>query len=256
MCALPAARRRLRCGGSSGSAEHRDSARRNDPAPGFLAPGLAAQLRTEAAQVSLGRTPGPGAMRVLGAEELERQLPPALLHRLLLPAKLEARRPVYRLEPQQLRAALERALHQQGIRASTRDLQLSVGPLVDTPDPQFRVLDISVDALHRRWNVRVGVAGDPQSVPFLVTLPAEESLPPRRLAAASRQAPVPPRVRAGQTALLTVEDAGFQASIPVVCLENGVLGQAIRVRDPVNSKIHQAIVSEEGGLHSSGAPND
>jgi len=61
-----------------------------------------------------------------------------------------------------------------------------------------------------------------------------------------------PRLRAGQVVVLPIQDAGFQAYISVVCLENGVSGGEIRVRDPVNGKIHHARVTEEGGLQWTG----
>jgi hypothetical protein len=192
-------------------------------------------------------------VRVLERTELEQRLRPELLRRLSLPAKLAAHRPAYRLGLEQVRAALEPALRAHGARAPMHDLELGVQPLVDTPNPQFRILDISSDPLRHRWNARVVVADTPAAAPFLVSLPANESLTAWRAKASAPAAPHPSlRLRAGQVVVLPIRDAGFQAYISVVCLENGVSGGEIRVRDPINGKIHRARVTEEGGLQWTG----
>jgi hypothetical protein len=214
----------------------------------FLPSEAPASLRTEAAQVALGPTPGPGGVRVLDRREVEPRLRPELLRRLRVPEKLIARRPGYAVDPERLRAALQEALLAHGASVPVSKVELGVRPLADTPDPQFRILEVSSDPLRRRWNVRVAIADAPQANPFLVSLPASEPLAAWRASEAARPAPARPRLRAGERALLLIDDAGFRASVPVVCLENGVPGSEIRVRDQINGKIHRARVSEEGGF--------
>jgi hypothetical protein len=222
----------------------------------FLPPAAPEALRAQAAQVSLGRTPGIGMVRVLDRFEVEQRLRPELWRRLSLPERLEAHRPAYRIGPEQVRAALEPVLRAHGATTPLHDLELEVQPLVDTPDPQFRILEISPDPLRHRWNARVALADEPQASPFLVSLPSGESLTAWRAGAVAPVVRSALRVRAGQVTVLRIDDAAFHLYTSVVCLDSGAPGAEIRVRDQVNGKIHRARVTEEGGLQWSGEPNE
>ena len=53
-------------------------------------------------------------------------------------------------------------------------------------------------------------------------------------------------VRSGDKATLVLQNDKFRIVTPVTCLENGVVGQTIRVRRADNKKIQMAEVEEPG----------
>jgi flagella basal body P-ring formation protein FlgA len=53
-------------------------------------------------------------------------------------------------------------------------------------------------------------------------------------------------LKAGQRATLLLSDPGFRATIPVVCLQTGLPGVDIRVRDEISGRIYRAQVADGG----------
>jgi hypothetical protein len=219
----------------------------------FLPRDAPESLRAQAAQVTLGHLPSPGTNFARNRAELQRQLDSELLRRLQVPVRIQASRPSYRLDPEQVRSALESALHTRGVQVSLRDLEIGATPTGDTRDPQLRVLDIRRDVLHHTWDARVVLANAPGSLPFLVTASDTEPWVPLQANSKTQPAPpVKPLLKAGQHATLWLNDAGFQAMIPVVCLEMGFPGKEIRVRDEFSGKVHRALVSDNGDVQGNG----
>jgi hypothetical protein len=214
----------------------------------FLPPGAPGTLRAQAAQVMLGQTPRPGTVRVMDTVELEHQLRPELLHRLSFPPRMTVQRGGYTLESKAILEALQSALERRGITVKLGAVDGSAVPPLVSSTPQLRVLDIHYDALRRRWNARIAIDNQPGAVPFLVTAAAAEPLSPYHADAVSTVR-IQPLLKTGQRAVLVLNDAGFHATIPVVCLESGIPGQEIRVRDETSGKIHHAWVSDGGTMH-------
>jgi hypothetical protein len=215
----------------------------------FLPPDAPGTLRAQAAQVMLGRTPRPGSVRVIDRIELEHQLRPyEWSRRLSVPPRVTVSRLGYRLDTAEVLAALKSALQRRGVDAQFDRLDMTAAPKVDISDPQLRVLDINYDELRQRWNARIQVANLPGADPFLVTVPGIESPALRHPASAAQPAPAQPVLKAGQRATLLLNDAGFRATIPVVCLQAGLPGVDIRVRDEFSGKIFRAQVAASGEL--------
>jgi hypothetical protein len=224
----------------------------------FLPPGAPGFLRAQAAQVMLGQTPRPGTVRVMDIVELEHTLRPEVLRRLSFPPKITVYRTGYVLESKRAAAALESALQTRGVKAELGPVDVTGAPLLESSDAKLRVLDIRYDALHQRWNARMALADQPHAVPFLVTAtgggPNTGDLSYH--ADAVRIASEQPLFKAGQRAILVMNSDAFHATIPVVCLEAGLPGREIRVRDEANGKIHRAQVSATGEVHLLGDRNE
>jgi hypothetical protein len=112
----------------------------------------------------------------------------------------------------------------------------------------LRLLDVRYDALRQRWNARIQVANVPGADPFLVTVPELEAAAMRPPESSAQPAPAKPLLRAGEHATLLLNDPGFRATIPVVCLQAGLPGVDIRVRDEISGRIYRAQVAASGDL--------
>jgi len=224
----------------------------------FLPPGAPGILRAQAAQVMLGQTPRPGTVRVMDIVELEHLLRPEVLRRLSFPPRMTVYRTGYALDAGQAAAAMASALQTRGVKTELGPVDVASVPLLSTKEPQLRVLDIRYDELRQRWNARLTVANDAQAVPFLVTAAAPAALS----AGLSYRADAPqvskpaPVLKAGERAILVMNNDAFRATIPVVCLEAGSPGQEIRVRDESNGKVHRAHISAAGDVHLLGDGNE
>jgi hypothetical protein len=218
----------------------------------FLPPDAPEYLRAQAAQVTLGRTPRPGSVRVIERIELEHQLRPyEWSRRLSVPPRVTVTRLGYRLDPEPVSEAIESVLRSRGVQARFGQLDMSAAPTVEVPEPRLRVLDVRYDELRQRWNARIQVTNNPGADPFLVTVPEMETPGPHpRVASAVKPAPPPsrPLLRAGEHATLLLNDPGFRATIPVVCLEAGLPGVDIRVRDEISGRIYRAQVAANGEM--------
>jgi hypothetical protein len=227
----------------------------------FLPPGAPGSLRAQAAQVMLGQTPRPGTVRVMDIVELEHQLRPELLRRLSFPPSMTVSRAGSPLDSTRVTAVLQAALDRRGVKTKIGIVDSTAAPLLESAEPRLRVLDIRYDGLRRRWNARIAVDSQPEMLPFLVTAAEAETLAPEHAAAqlTSRlqpSAPPPPLLKNGQRAVLVLSNGGYHATIPVVCLESGVSGQQIRVRDESNGMIHHAWISDGGTVQLSGERNE
>ena len=215
----------------------------------FLPPDAPEYLRAQAAQVTLGRTPRPGSVRVIERIELEHQLRPyEWSRRLSVPPRVTVSRLGYRLDPEPVSAAIESVLRSRGVQARFGQLDMSAAPTVEVPEPRLRVLDVRYDELRQRWNARIQVANVPGADPFLVTVPELEAAAMRPPESSAQPAPAKPLLRAGEHATLLLNDPGFRATIPVVCLQAGLPGVDIRVRDEISGRIYRAQVAASGDL--------
>jgi len=220
----------------------------------FLPPGAPGSLRAQAAQVMLGQTPRPGTVRVMDIVELEHQLRPELLSRLSFPPRMTVVRTGYALEAKPILEALQSALEARGVKAKLKTVDITAAPPLENGAP-LRVLDIRYDALRRRWNARMAIENQPGTTPFLVTAAAAESMSSSHAGTPSI-ARAQPLLKTGQRAMLVIDNDSFHATIPVVCMEPGIPGQEIRVRDESSGKIHYAWVSDGGTMRVRGERND
>lgn len=256
-----------------------------------------AALHHEAMSVVLGKSPQPGASRVLYRQQMQFLLHghASLLAALQLPRAIIVRRfhrPITRKEIVQ---AIQKALGRQGVAVTgpldAESLHLSVPVYVTSADPGLQVLRIAADPARHETEFTLWTSKEPENLPFVVTLqralklptlvarrsvPAGEivstsdfavemrpagqtraasSISQENLAGLETRAglragqPValdqfkrPILVRPGALATLIVRGSAFSIKTIVDPLEQGVLGQEIRVRNSETRQVVEAKV--------------
>jgi hypothetical protein len=247
-----------------------------------------ASLRTASAAVPLGRAPVAGSERRVTRAEIERALvdQPQILAGILIPADITLRRVHRQLSLAEVAAAINAVLgRENAVDPATLNLQLST--LVTSDDPGLEVTGIEFDAFHQVTRFRLRTAKEPEHLPFYVTMPgrqmgskaaaqspaaaeartathSEEHLaipaysgPAHAVADAGASAVKSSTrgsevlVKAGVATQLVIEGADYRLMSTVIPLQPGVLGQEVRVRDPLTHKISSAQVAGPGLLKGS-----
>lgn len=153
--------------------------------------------------------------------------------------------------PAQYAIGIERvagAVGNAGIEVSPGEVTMLTDAVASTPAPTLTVRSVE------RWNnnrmlVRLECELRQECVPFFVVVgrsagvSADRAMSqgsvPYRAVGAGRNSSV---VFSGAPATLLLEDERVHIRIPVICLENGALGQTIRVRGKENRLIYSAQV--------------
>jgi hypothetical protein len=247
----------------------------------LLAPGTCPQLATAAASVRLGRAPLPGSLRVLAADEVRSRLQGLLDQRasadreslIQIPPRVTVRRAQATMSCGELRERLEAALRSYSSAASEalaaereRDFRALLTNIDCTPTnrlPQHAnlvLLRAFWDPASREWEFSMRCAQANDCVPFLVRARADVG----RLSAAAFPHPLQPSptqsagisllpapvVKPGDTLTLLWDQAGIRLVLPVVCLDRGGLGDAVRVRIKNGSRVLRAEVVGGGMLRA------
>jgi hypothetical protein len=247
-----------------------------------------ASLRTASAAVPLGRAPVAGSERRVTRAEIERALvdQPQILAGISIPADITLRRVHRQLSLAEVAAAINAVLgRENAVDPAALNLQLST--LVTSDDPGLEVTGIEFDAFHQVTRFRLRTAKEPEHLPFYVTMPgrqmgskaaaqspaaaeartathSEEHLaipaysgPAHAVADAGASAVKSSTrgsevlVKAGVATQLVIEGADYRLMSTVIPLQPGVLGQEVRVRDPLTHKISSAQVAGPGLLKGS-----
>lgn len=153
------------------------------------------------------------------------------------------------------------------ISIAINDMGMSVTPLQVKLLTQVRATTVAprlkVESIQRSGNktaiVRMGCGDSAECLPFFVKAElnqngGRESTPSSGVQAlpnSPRAAPKPPVMRAGSQAVLLLEGERVHIRIPVVSIENGALGQKIRVRASGNRQIYVAEVVDSASLKGS-----
>src|SRR5581483_2744407 len=234
-----------------------------------------ALLRARAHALDLGRAPQPGAVRALQHDWLQDQLRDSPFADLLIPERVVVERlssPSHENVLARLRTAVVEYLERYLEKGSWLDSAYFDWPAIlpDIPSTSsLRVLASQWDPRPRALRLRVGCVPRQACLPLYVSvyfarhsdveitrglarLIAER--PPssfvvanaaRPESSATKRAPrksAPVLARSGTLASMTVESGGVRILIRVVCLQNGVQGQIIRVRNPESKRILRAKV--------------
>jgi hypothetical protein len=224
-----------------------------------------AALRRASAALALGRAPQPGTLRVLRAGQIARRLAGKanLLGQISWPDQITVRRRGWPIRQENVRDAVahflqEREWDQNGGLDMQR-LKWTSDFAALKPNPALEVAGAAWDSLRHVLRLRLRCAEQALCGSFLVQwlVPqAQEALWRRRLSepsafATNRGAPQappsktlsgPPLTQPGDAAMLILESGGIRISLPVVCLQRGVLRQQIRARDASSHRIFQAQV--------------
>jgi hypothetical protein len=154
------------------------------------------------------------------------------------------------------------ALNNSGMKISAQQVVLLADVVATTKAPELRVQSMERWG-DRRMKARLDCASTQQCLPFFVAinLGKDDAVPPPVIATTSRPMPVAPPakpdpsayvVRAGSPAVLLLEGDHIHIRISVICLENGVPGQTIRVISKDHRQNYTALVADgtvlKGGL--------
>jgi flagella basal body P-ring formation protein FlgA len=158
-----------------------------------------------------------------------------------LPALAAA--PQYHLTAEQVAAAVRGA----GVQVTPEKVSLLADVTATVPQPLLKVKSIE-PAGSDRAVARVECADSSQCLPFFVALHVGAgTLGSTVLPGAQTSRSSVTLVRPGERAVLLLEGPHVQITLPVICLENGALGQTIRLSSPDRRLFYTAQVAS-GGL--------
>ncbi len=159
------------------------------------------------------------------------------------------------ITPEQIAAAISGA----GVTISAKQVTLLTEVVARTSAPVLRVQSMEPLDGHR-MKVRLDCTNIAECVPFYVTIhgsdegPAQPSpITPLQVWPPARIAPVKTEasslvLRAGSPATLLLEGDHMHIQLPVVCLENGAIGQTIRVASKDRRQTYNAQVFDGATL--------
>ena len=140
-----------------------------------------------------------------------------------------------------------------GVAIAPDQVTLLTNVFASVADPQLRVISIG-HAGDQRTIARLECATSDQCLPFFVALHTDDntsaalaaSIAPAPEAAKTR--PAETVVRSGSNATLLLEGPHVQITVPVICMQNGLAGQIIRVTSPDHLQNYVALVGADGTL--------
>src|SRR5579884_833154 len=241
-----------------------------------LLPGTATPtLRVRAVQLDLGRAPQVGTARVLEGDWLRERIRGTEFAAVSVPGKIVVERSAGSQDGimQGVRAAVREHLNRKVGREWGN--RVEVGFPVDPPrvasGASFSVVAEEWDARAHTLQLRLACEPRRDCMPFFVTarfhgsdrdlrqlgtrfIRERRAPPAQALLAETREvAPVRPRKKAapvltsaGSQASMTVEAPGLHIFTQVICLERGVAGQIIRVRNVESKRVLRAQVVGAG----------
>lgn len=140
------------------------------------------------------------------------------------------------------------AVASDGVQISPREVSPLAEVFSSVAHPALKVKSMELAGDHLLI-ARLECADSTQCLPFMVALHVSGN---DSAAAAPHAEPVlrplqpaTPLVHAGATAVLLLEGPHVHISLPVVCLENGFLGQIVRVANPDRSQYYTVQVTGE-----------
>ncbi len=246
-------------------------------------------LKCLAAKIDLGSAPQPGVALHVSHAQIQTAIEdqPELSRKLFIPASVEIERFHRALSSKEIVDALNAEAGRRGLKGDDplelAGVELTAPVTVTTNHPNLRVISIQTDALRRTTQFRLVAAREPGLVPFAVIVPrlvkfpgfkpirakGTASLPAPGIAnpgAALRAAsesgtaskfvpfqppqPKPILVEPGALATLLVTGKGFTIKAVVIPLQEGSLGQQIRVRSLTTHRVLSAEVTGRNSLRS------
>jgi hypothetical protein len=239
-----------------------DAAREDLTLDDFLSSETCPRTRQAAAQVSMGKAPRAGAVRVVEGQQMR-----ALLVGLVsndagsaasfkipdrIPDRIMVRRAGATKSCVEIADFLAGAAPSQDDRLSSRLWRnnLECGAIQGiAEDAELELIKADWDAGLRRWEFLLHCVRPEECVPFMVSArdPGQGSSPYAASSAESSRrvqssAGFALLVRQGETAILTWDQAGIRVTLPVTCLDAGGLGQYVRVRLKSSPQILRAEV--------------
>ncbi len=235
---------------------------------GDLAPG--SRLSARLAATVLAPAPQPGSPLRLSRRALEARLRALGVNpsRFAIPAEVEVERRAHAIPAAAVQAAVSAYLKRP---VSSAGLLYSA-PATTAAVPEIVVVRALVDAAHGRLELLCRDRGDPQLLPFAVSLALPPAALARRAAAARARElawaravvhprpvavamPSPILVQPGHKANLLIQNPGFALVTRVMPLEPGRKGQRIRVMSLATHAVLPAVVSGRNQLRAAASIN-
>jgi hypothetical protein len=256
-----------------GAIQLRDTVVIDHPGPVLLSDLLPSDapvaLRETGRNVALCRTPQAGTLRVLRAEQVLQTITTHAdwVQRLTIPSRITIRYSGRPVSEGGVRDAISEFLRRHGWDSGLPEsARLSLPEVAAAEGENFQVTHVQWDTQRKAIEVRLGCSKPRPCGAFLgyVLLPQKLSEDLRNgltravfadLERSPRTAvpedPHPPLVAKGKNATLILEDATMRISVPVICLESGLLNQNIRVFDKRSRQVFLAHVVGDHLLRAS-----
>lgn len=214
----------------------------------FLSSAACPRLRQAAAQVSMGKAPRAGAVRVIEGQQIRALLAGLVSENasstasLQIPDRIMVRRAGATKSCVEIADFLAGAAPSQDDRLSSHLWRnnLECGAIQGiAEDAELELIKSDWDAGLRRWEFLLHCVRPEDCVPFMVSARDPETQrgnSPHAASSAESSTRVQSAagfallVRPGETAMLTWDQAGIRVTLPVTCLDAGGLGQYVRVR--------------------------
>lgn len=224
-----------------------------------------AGLHSASCAVSLDAAPEPGSPRVFEKADLEARLAshPELIRQLLLPERVRVHRASWPISREGILRAIAESMPSSSPGQLTFSDPSSPAMRALRPNPTLVVSRSAWDPRQRALLFHLRCLDRRDCGSFLVEVhansPASPSSRPPALRPAAFTQPAPNSVdrpagpaliRAGDSALLVLEDGGIRFSLPVVCLQRGARGQRIRVRSAAGRRIFLATIVSRNKLEA------
>jgi len=213
----------------------------------LLAPGVPAKSLSRCGVIEFGKAPSLGNARVLTKSDIKHGLEqhPACAREVLFPDQVVVKRVGHRISAQAIEEALIKSLPETNTTTAVGlgKLNWSGEPETQDPDPPLQLASSLWDAALQRWQFLLRCSSRRVCSPFLVTMHGNPGLfreaPARQTHTRKELTPI---VRRGQKAWLLIDDGRVRVSLRVTCLQNGAIGERIRILDPTNHRFLQAEV--------------
>ena len=226
----------------------------------LLPPDAPIAMQETSRNVELCRTPQAGTLRILRAEQVLQSISAHAdwVQQLTIPSRITIRylgRPVSEAG---VRAAISEFLRKHGWDSGLPDgVKLDLPEVSAAEGESFRVTHAQWDGQRPAIEVRLGCSTPRPCGAFLGHVFLPRTIPEdsrkgliRAISASTERVPRtvvpdvahPPLLTKGKTATLILEDATLRISVPVICLESGLLNQDIRVFDKHSRRVFLAKV--------------
>jgi hypothetical protein len=246
----------------------------------LLARGACPQLREAAKQVSLGKVPRPGSVRVLDGRQIRRLLEGLAggslkeTVSLQIPERIVVQRAGAAKSCAEIARFVASAAPAQDVASVPSQWRDDLDCAAARGIPENTPLELTKTAWNealQRWEFALRCVRPEDCVPFLVWAHGEKTTPAgvanaqsgavRRITILAGSSPqlltkagesgAARLVKPGQAATLTWDQAGIRVVLPVICLDAGGLGQFVRVRLKSAARILRAEVVGEAALRVS-----
>lgn len=128
-----------------------------------------------------------------------------------------------------------------GLPVSADDVSLLADVVSRVDHPILKLKSIEPAPDHQVM-ARLECADSAQCLPFVVLLRVNDGAASPLEFSPKSAAPSAPLVHAGSSATLQLEGAHVHITLPVICLENGTLGQVIRAANPDRHQFYMVVV--------------